>query len=192
MDDLFAYGEGLKERRRVKYAAVIFLPSALNSAVAPLREQFDPLYNLIASHITLVFPFDTNRPLEDLAQAIQKETEKQRSFLVGLDSVGDFYPKAPAIYWNIQDSTPLCELYFRLYSALEVPIPFRDYVPHVTVAREISQHRVIIVKEKIASYLPRDKFYASSVDLVTPLVDQRWVSVRTFPFRGSATHPPSV
>ena len=192
MNDLFVYGGGLKERRRNKYAVVIFLPPSLNRVTVPLREQYDPLYNLVASHITLVFPFETNRPLDDIAGMIQRESEKQESFLIQLDSVGDFYPKTPIIYWNVKENTQLYELYYRLYSSLDMPIPFKQYMPHVTVANEISQHRVIIVKEKIASYLPRERFYAGSMDLITPLVDERWVSVRTFPFRGASSHPPTI
>lgn len=192
MENFFTFDGALEDRRRNKYAIVVFLPAGLNEMAAPLREQFDPFYNLVASHITLVFPFDTNRPLEELAGIIKSEVDKLQSFLIQLDTVGDFYPKAPIIYWKVKENTQLCELYYRLYSALGMPIPFKQLTPHVTVAREISSHRVIMVKEKIASYLPQEKFYAGSIDLITPLVNERWVSVRTFPFKGSVSSPPSI
>ena len=192
MENFFTFDGALEDRRRNKYAVVIFLPPALNEAAAPLREQFDPLYNLVASHITLVFPFVTNRPIEELAGVIKSEADKQQSFLIQLDTVGDFYPKAPIIYWNVKENAHLYELYYRLYSGMGVPIPYKHFTPHVTIAREISDHRVMIVKEKIASYLPREKFYAGSIDLITPLVNERWVSVRTFPLKGSVSNPPST
>ncbi len=190
MDKYFDYDNPLSERRRNKYAVVVFLPQALHEIVAPLRERFDPLYNLVAPHITLVFPFETNRPLDELTNQIKSETENQKSFLVQLESIGDFYPDSPTVYWNVTRNDQLSELYYRLYVRLGMPIPKKQYLPHVTVAREISQHRLIVVKEELASYLPKEKFYAGSIDLVTPLVNDRWVSVRTFPFKGFAANPP--
>jgi 2'-5' RNA ligase len=192
MDHFFSYTSTLKERRRNKYAVVIFLPQALTGVIAPLREQFDPLYSLVPPHITLVFPFETNRPLDELAGLVGGQTEMQKSFLIQLDTVGDFYPQAPIIYWNVRQNQHLRELYYRLYASLGIPIPYKEYMPHVTVAREISHHRVIIVKEKIASYLTQEKFYAGTIDLITPLVNERWVSVRTFPFKGFIANPPAV
>ena len=51
----------------------------------------------------------------------------------------------------------------------------------VTVAKEISQHRVMLVKDAIASYLSRERFEVDAIDLIAPLPERRWVSVRTFP-----------
>jgi len=81
------------------------------------------------------------------------------------------------------------DLYLRLYTALGVPIPFKQFVPHVTVAKEISPHRLVIVKEQIASYLARERFFAGSIDLLTPLAGGKWVSVRTFPLKGLTENP---
>jgi len=184
MEHYFPYQNEFKERRHNKYAIIIYLPPALDNIIAPLRQQFDPVYNLIASHITLVFPFETIRPLEELTKLVKTETEQQKSFLVDLEEIGDFYPQSPVIYWDVQKNDKLYELYYRLYSRLDLPIPFKLYHPHVTVAREISNYRVIIVKEKIVSYLSHEKFYVRSIDLVTSLSDERWVSVRTFPLNG--------
>ena len=62
-------------------------------------------------------------------------------------------------------------------------MPCKSYQPHVTVAREISDHRVMLVKEKIVPYLPNESFVATAVDLVAPVAGQNWVSVRTFPLK---------
>ena len=174
----------LLERRHQEYAAVIFLPQSLDAVIAPLRERFDPMYSLVSSHITLVFRFETMMPLDEIASNINAETKQQKSIPIELDSIGDFYPHSPVIYWQIRKNPELCELYYRLYSRLGVPIPHKQFEPHVTVAREISDHRVMIVKEKIVTYLPKEKFHAGSIDLVTPLVNEKWVSGRTFPFSG--------
>ncbi len=43
------------DQRYSVYAVVILLPERLERTVIPLRERFDPLYNLISPHITLVY-----------------------------------------------------------------------------------------------------------------------------------------
>ena len=107
MNHFFSYSGTLKDRRRIKYAVVVYLPQALNSAVAPLREQFDPLYNLVPPHITIVFPFEINRPLDELASLIKAETDRHQSFLIELNTVGDFYPQVPIIYWSVKKNSYL-------------------------------------------------------------------------------------
>lgn len=192
MNSYFTFNDNLRERRHNKYAVVIFLPPMLDSIIAPLRERFDPIHNQISSHLSLVFPFETNHALDELAGRIRIETEKQTSIPIELDTIGDFYPDSPIIYWNVKKNNQLNELYFRLYAGLGIPIPYKNYVPHVTIAREISPHRVVIVKDKIVSYLAEEKFYAGTVDLVMPLVNNHWVSVRTFTLAGFTGHPPMV
>ena len=172
------------ESRRSQYAVVFFLPEDLDSAIAPLRERFDPDYNIIGPHVTLVFPFDSEMSLDELAAIIQVEAETTRPISIALNSIGDFYPRAPIIYWNVKRTDELTRLYYQLHSRLGLPIPFKQYQPHVTVAREISHHRVLPVKDKIASYLPDESFEARAVDLVTALPGGKWVSVRTFSLSG--------
>lgn len=170
----------LEERRQNRYAVVIFLPRHLDEIIAPLRERFDPIYNLVASHITLVFPFETSKTLDEIAAVIKLETAKQKEILIEMESIGDYYPKYPVIYWRTKPNDELSTLYYRLHSSLGIPIPYKHYEPHVTIAREISHHRVMFVKDTIVSYLPTEKFYAQKIDLITPMINNKWVSVRTF------------
>ncbi len=169
------------DQRHTVYAVVVLLPERLEQAVAPLRERYDPLYNLISPHITLIYPFESDRPLDELTAIIRAEADALAPVPLKLSSIGDFYPRIPKIYWNVEKNDQFCELYYRLYSRLGVPIPYKNYQPHVTVAREISMHRVLLVKEKIIDYLPDESFEISAIDMITPLPGGKWVSVRTFP-----------
>lgn len=171
----------LDDRRRSKFAVVMFLPPHLDAVIYPLRERYDPDYNLISSHISVAFPFEIDLSLDQMASLIKREVDSCPPIEVTLNSIGDFYPREPIIYWNVSINPALEQLYFQLYSALDLPLPFKHYRPHVTVAREISRHRVMLVKDKIVSYLPSEKFVGKGLDLITPLAGQRWVSVRTFP-----------
>jgi 2'-5' RNA ligase len=163
-----------------RYAVVIFLPAHVDETVFPLREKYDPLYDHVDSHITLVFPFETRRSLDDLAGAIRRETVLQPTLSIELTTVGDYYPDYPVIFWKAKPTKEICDLYTRLYGALELPVPYKDFQPHVTVAREISHHRLVFVKDRIASYLRHERCEATHLDLIAPMVGNRWVSVRRF------------
>lgn len=165
---------------RPKYAVLIFLPSHLDLLVKDLRERFDPDYNLIASHITLVFPFETLTPLDEIMSAVHRAIATIKPFKIELSSIDDFYPELPIIYWKVKENLYLNELHKNLYTSLELVLPSKKIIPHVTVAKEISYHRVIFVKEQIVSYLPDENFVVETIELVTPLVSQNWVSVKTF------------
>lgn len=163
------------------YAIVVFLPPELDELVSSLRERFDPEYNVVDSHLTIVFPFESSLSLDKISGIIKEETTKIEPLEITLESIGDFYPNVPLIYWQVANNPLLGKLYKNLYARFELALPHRKYVPHVTVAREISYHRVMLVKDKIVSYLPREQFYARAIDLVSPVADHRWLSVRTFP-----------
>ncbi|MBD3258268.1 hypothetical protein GF377_07530 [candidate division GN15 bacterium] len=164
-----------------QYAVVIYLPNHLERIVAPLRERFDPDYNLISAHVTVVFPFETDRPLDDLTRVIRSATADSEPIDVTLSSIDDFYPGSPIIFWKVQACDGLNKICRELYAKLDLPLPHKRFLPHVTVAREISNHRVVLVKDEIATYLPDEKFTASALDLVSPIAQDHWVSVRTFP-----------
>lgn len=180
----------LEERRQNRYAVVIFLPPYLDEIIAPLREKYDPIYNLVASHITLVFPFESGMSLDEMAGIIKAETDRQVSTLIELDSIGDYYPQFPVIYWKVKQNNDLNNLYYRLYSGLGLSLPYKEYQPHVTVAREISHYRVMFVKDRIVSYLPTEKFFAQKIDLIAPMMGNKWVSIRTFSLSGLGLSPP--
>ena len=173
--------QNLMERRHNTYALVAILPPHLDELIMPLRERYDPLYVQLPSHITVVFPFEAEMDQDELVSRIQSETVAQPAIVVETHSIGDFYPKYPVIYWSVKKNDQLSSLYYRINAKLEIPIPFKEYIPHITVAREISNHRVMLVKEKIAPYLPDEKFQVRALDLIAPVTGMRWVSIRTFP-----------
>lgn len=168
-----------------RYAVVILLPKHLNEIIAPVRRRFDPDYTVIDSHVTVVFPFRSEKQIDDIASVIRRTTQTIAPFQVELSSIGDFYPSFPLIFWAVNRDNALGELYKNLYAAIDLALPHKHFVPHVTVAREISPHRVVLVKEEIVSYLPDEKFTATTVDLVSPVDGRKWVSIQSFPLEKS-------
>ncbi|MDZ4724085.1 MAG: 2'-5' RNA ligase family protein [candidate division Zixibacteria bacterium] len=178
----YSYSPDLLAARNPKqYAVVIFLPATLDGIIAPLREKYDPDFKLISSHVSLVFPFQTKRSLDEVASIISQEIVKLGAFQLELDSIGDFYPDFPIIFWQVKQNEHLKKLCLVLHARLDIPLPHKKYCAHVTVAKEISPHRVMLIKEELFPYLPDEKFSPQSVDLIAPVADQNWVSIRTFP-----------
>jgi len=178
----YNYGSyDLSANRPDLYAVVVFLPRELDMIISLLREKFDPDYNLIASHITIVFPFETSRSLDMVSAIVSDEVARVGPLQLELSSIGDFYPSDPIIYWEVKENVALNQLHKSLYGRLDLPLPHRHYIPHVTIAKEISRHRVILVKERIVPYLSDENFRPRTLDLVSPVTDHKWVSVRSFP-----------
>ena len=168
----FYVNESQNQRKRT-YAIVVLLPQDLDELIYPIREKFDPDYNKIPGHVTVVFPFDSKASFNELSAVISYQLQSVQPFEIKLDSIADFYPRFPIIYWQIKPCEALQKLYRNLHAELDLPIPFSRYLPHVTVAREISSHRLMLVKERIVAGLPQEKFRVLSLDLTIPIVGDR-------------------
>lgn len=181
MSGIFGYNnDELNHKSANKYAVVILLPEPLDAEIAPLRAKYDPDCTVIPSHVTVVFPFQSGLPVEEIARVVRRAAAKTARFPLELSSIGDFYPAFPTIYWGVNRHPALDDLYKRLYTELDLALPHKQFVPHVTVAREISSHRVVMVKEQIVPYLPNERFEAEALDLMSPVADRQWVSVGRF------------
>ena len=164
----------------IRMAVVAFISNPLESIVTRLREKYDPDYAIIAPHISIVAPFGTNRSITEVADIVGNEISKQSILDIRFDTLEDYYPACPHICWGIEANEALTSLYLGLYTALDIPLPHKEFRPHLTIAQEISEHRLIFVKEKIAPYLPEESLTLEEIDLVAPLVRDNWVSARTF------------
>ncbi|WP_425456303.1 2'-5' RNA ligase family protein [Brevibacillus fluminis] len=101
-----------------------------------LRKKYDSLYGLIPPHITLVFPFESDRSLADLHTHFVASVDKVRPFKLcvnGITATSDNY-----LFLNVTEgSNKIKDLHDRLYTGilrgfLNEQIP---YTPHITVGR---------------------------------------------------------
>ena len=161
-------------------AVVSFLPPSINDIVARLREKYDPDYAIVAPHISIVSPFETDRSVTEVADIVASEIQKQEVMDLKFDTLLDYYPSCPLICWGLKMNESLTRLYMGLHTALDIPLPYKEFQPHLAIGREISEHRLIFVKEKIAPYLPQETIHLEEIDLVAPIARNNWVSVRTF------------
>lgn len=107
-----------------------------------IRQRYDDLYEDIAPHISLVFPFDNELTDETIIQVVSDVIKKQQQFKLRLTVVsGD--PKNGYVWLVVdQGSKILTELHDALYAEPILNPYYREdlpYQPHVTVAQGLSQ-----------------------------------------------------
>jgi 2'-5' RNA ligase len=119
--------------------AIVIFPHPRDLAeINRLRARFDPLARVIAPHITLVFPYNTDAGRIDLRTHVERAISDVPSFIIRLAGVTGGGDKGQYLFLNVeQGSRGVIELHDRLYSgslahhlSLEHP-----YVPHLTLGR---------------------------------------------------------
>ena len=119
-----------------KYAIVIF-PSGDLTEIQSFREKFDPKAELIAPHMTLVFPFQM--PVDDtiLLHEIGEKLKKFSPFSVVLKGMY-LDPEDNLLHLLVQNGAEkIRDLHDELYSGILEPYLRKDllYTPHMTIGR---------------------------------------------------------
>jgi 2'-5' RNA ligase len=122
----------------LKRTIMIFPQLNQEEAIQRLRRAYDPLAELVAPHITLVFPFQSQLEREDLLDILQDSLAGERPFpltLSGFDKKSDRY--GHYLYFTVtQGEEELCRLHDKLYSGrLATLRPQDSYQPHMTLGK---------------------------------------------------------
>src|SRR5687768_14031042 len=117
-------------------AIVLFPTGDQLGAVEAIRQQYDPLANVIAGHITLVFPFEGDDTAEQLRAHVEASVADVSPFAVRLEGVttgGDGY-----LFLNVAAGRDrVIALHDRLYTGMLARhlSHERAYMPHLTLGR---------------------------------------------------------
>ena len=106
--------------------------------IESIREKYDPLYQLVKPHITVVFPFDMDVSNEELSKILERRLAHVRPFAIklegfrtGADSFGNYLflevTKGKDEIVQIHDV-----LYGNEFAPLDLGLP---YEPHLTVGK---------------------------------------------------------
>ena len=119
--------------------AIVIFPHARDLAeINRLRARFDPLARVIAPHITVVFPFNTDSGKVDLRAHVERTIGDVPAFIIRLAGITGGGDKGQYLFLNVElGSLGVIELHDRLYSGslarhLSLDHP---YVPHLTLGR---------------------------------------------------------
>jgi 2'-5' RNA ligase len=117
--------------------SIIIFPQFTNTAqIATIRNKYDPLAKLIAPHITLVFPFDSDYSSEEIKEHVQLSMKGINPFRLVMQEVTgtqDGY-----LFLNVkQGNDEIIKIHDLLYKGILSHCLTRrlTYQPHVTVGR---------------------------------------------------------
>lgn len=115
--------------------SILLFPDFNNiNIIESIRKKYDPLFKHIKPHITLVFPFDSDIPNEELKKHIEnslKEIEPFKIKLKGITGTLDNY-----LFLNIKvGNDKIIEIHDRLYTGILEKFHYKriTYIPHITV-----------------------------------------------------------
>lgn len=128
--------------------AIVIFPQFSNVRIInEIREKYDPLANYIAPHITLVFPFESDIPANELIEHIKVALvgfDKFSLAMCGITGSSDGY-----IFLDVKKGNDkIIELHDKLYGGLlkEHHNRFIPYFPHLTLGRlkDEKQHQQVV------------------------------------------------
>ena len=154
--------------------AIILVPSFddMNS-IKRIREQYDPLANYIAPHITVVFPFDSEISTEELSVQFKQALKGVKKFHVQLSGfTGDF--RDGYLFLNVKRGNDnIIELHDKLYSGILDRFLLKriTYCPHLTVGRLQQPAEFDKAMDELACYSESfetviDKIYVENLDTI--------------------------
>lgn len=117
---------------------VVLLPNFKNEdIISKIRNNYDPLSEYIAPHITIVFPFESDLTTEALKKNFDKVLNGTESFSIKLkDFTGDY--RDGYLFLNVKNGNDkIIEIHDKLYTGLFKSFLNRKltYCPHLTVGR---------------------------------------------------------
>lgn len=116
--------------------AVMIFPQFSNQEIInEIRKKYDPLYNLVRPHITLVFPFKSGMSNMILSQKLEgclKETVSFPLILQGISRYNDIYGNY--IFLNVKNgSQEIIEIHNSLYLNIFDEQCCQPFIPHMTI-----------------------------------------------------------
>ncbi len=110
-----------------------------------IRKKYDPLYNLVKPHITLVFPFQdkiSNIELEKKLEECLMKTNSFRLLLQGISKQEDVYGNY--LFLNVKvGSKEIIDIHKNLYMDIWEQENNQPYIPHMTVGKLVSKDEMM-------------------------------------------------
>jgi len=138
---------------RQRLGVVLLIPQPLATQIDGVRRALgDSALDRIAPHITLVPPVNvTDDDLPDALEVVRSAAAAIAPLSLRLGPVATFQPRNPVVYLSVGGAeTPLSSL---RASCLVGPLARpdeHDFVPHVTIARELAADRIQTVETVLA------------------------------------------
>jgi 2'-5' RNA ligase len=187
-------------KRSIIIGGVIWPDAETQRSVNEIRKQYDPHFTVIAPHITIIFPADTEVVLEDVISRVASSVEGFRSFEASLDRVSSVnllapdwpagtsallaYPNARNAIFLLsgEGSREILELKKRLSVGLGLDTPLVQYPPYLTLGQTLSREAYDSALQALSGYAPDYSFPVKGFDLLTQTDSGGWRTIRTIEF----------
>lgn len=131
----------------MKKRTIMIFPEFENMKyIESLREKYDPLFNKVRPHITLVFPFESSYETRELKSILQQHLSTYKPFEINVQGLCAFD------YWLFLKLTKggdkIEEIHSKLYQNEFTeckPQWLHYYVPHITVGQFNTKEKLMAV-----------------------------------------------
>ena len=170
-----------------RLGVAVALPEPYSATLAAARRATgDRHADGMAPHITLVPPVQVSKPLDQVAELLQRCAKTTEPFVVHLRGTGTFRPVSQVVFVAVTKGiSELEQLTERLrIPPLDPPAQF-PYHPHVTVAQEVDEQTLDAVYEELADFratLLVASFQLYEANTTNPgTAEQLWVPILDLP-----------
>lgn len=173
----------------VMYTIIIPLPENLLTVIDPYRQKYDPLANVIPSHIPLIDPFDFTQPIETLGEHLTEVSEIHspiKVFLAGWDSY-----EGKDYQLHLPMTAGRSELINLHYDLLGGPLNYlaakiQDYWPRVIFGRFSNKSDYEAAKKSLEGFAPKIVVRVKNIALLhRNEMGQPWQVVKQFSLKAT-------
>lgn len=167
----------------VKYGIAIFPSKEIQDEANALRMRYDPEYAKIPPHITLKAAFEMDEVLRDeLIIELKKIANSIKPFDIEIVKVSTFAPVTYTVYFKVEPHPSLTQLHELMHQGKFPSYRKYNFVPHITVAQELSEGEHHDVYERLRM---KEIYFKDTVDrfhLCYQLENGSWSVYETFVF----------
>ncbi|WP_088005646.1 YjcG family protein [Indiicoccus explosivorum] len=169
----------------MKYGVAAFPSKEMQDIANSYRKRYDPRYAKITPHITLkdAFRADDAR-IKEIAEEIERIAKRHKPFKLHVTRVSTFSPVTNTLYYKVEPDEELMSLHEDLHSDFFGGPPQYQYVPHITIAQELSdsEHSDIYGQLKMAGIDHTETI--DRIHLLYQLEDGSWQVYETYRLTG--------
>lgn len=167
----------------MNYGIAFFPSNHIQNAANSYRKRYDPRYSLIPPHVTLKDKFHIpDDELDEIVAELKKIANETKPFPYAIEKVSSFEPVTNTIYFKITPTPEIMELERKLHSGKLKNTRKHPFVPHVTLAQELSH---VEFTDVLGRFNMEEHKYEDVVDrfqLLYQLENESWTVYDTFVF----------
>ncbi len=166
----------------MKYGIAMFPSKELQDKANSLRKRYDSHYALIPPHITLKSPFEVgDDEVKNEMAKLKQIADETAPIEIKFSRVSSFHPINNVIYFKIDATDQILDLYNRLHSEeLRGMEEEYTFVPHLTIAQNLTDEEHSDVLESLKM---KEIYHEEVIDrfqILYQLENGSWTVYETF------------